>query len=124
MRKASIALLTLLLAGCSGLGLGDLGGLGDILGSGGSTDTSDVRGTVVRVDTSDRRIDLDVAYVNNLRDDRSGSSIWYDSETEVVYQNRSYRPESLERGDEIAIRGSNRSGRFVADRIEVLRDAT
>ena len=126
MKKASIALATILLAaGCSGLGsLGDLGGLGDILGSGDSNTASDVRGTVVRVDTSDRRIDLDVAYVNNLRDDRAGSSVYYDSNTEVVYQSRSYRPEDLERGDQISIRGSNVSGRYVADRIEVLRDVS
>lgn len=123
MKKASLALATVLLAACGNLGsLGDLGGLGDILGSGSPDTSSDVRGTVVRVDTTDRRIDLDVNMVNNLRDDRAGSSVYYDANTEVVYQNQNYRPEDLERGDQISIRGANVNGRYVADRIDVLRD--
>lgn len=122
MRNISIAILTILLAGCAGLGIGDLGSLGDILGSTGSDDFSEVRGTVVRVDTSNRRIDLDVTYINNLRDERRGSSIYYDSQTVVEFQGRRYRPEDLERGDEIAVRGSNRDGRFIADRITVVRN--
>lgn len=123
MKKASLALATVLLAACGNLGsLGDLGGLGDILGSSNPNTSSDVRGTVVRVDTTDRRIDLDVNMVNNLRDDRAGSSVYYDANTDVVYQNRNYRPEDLERGDQVAIRGANVNGRYVADRIDVLRD--
>lgn len=123
MKKASLALATVLLAACGNLGsLGDLGDLGDILGSSNPNTSSDVRGTVVRVDTTDRRIDLDVNMVNNLRDDRAGSSVYYDANTDVVYQNRNYRPEDLERGDQVAIRGANVNGRYVADRIEVLRD--
>jgi hypothetical protein len=121
VRKVSIAILTVLLAGCAGLGLGDLG---DILGSSGGDDASDVRGTVLLVDSANRRIDLDVSYINNLRDERRGSSIYYDSQTVVEFQGRTYRPEDLERGDEISVRGSNRDGRFVADRITVLRDVS
>jgi hypothetical protein len=124
VRKLSIAIFTILLAGCAGLGLGDLGGLGDILGSSGGDDASDVRGTVLLVDSGNRRIDLDVSYINNLRDDRRGSSIYYDSQTVVEFQGRTYRPEDLERGDEISVRGSNRDGRFVADRITVVRDVS
>ncbi len=116
--------LATFLAGCgSGGGLGDIG-LGDILGSSTENDNSDVRGTVVHVDTRDQRIDLDVDMVNNLRDDRRGSTIYYDSNTVVEYQGNQYRVEDLERGDEIEIRGSNRSGRFVAERIRVTRDVS
>lgn len=119
MRKNSIAILTMVLAGCAGLGIPDLG---DILGSTGSGDFSEVRGRVVQVDTSNRRIDLDVTYINNLRDERRGSSVYYDSQTVVEFQGRTYRPEDLERGDEILVRGSNRDGRFIADRITVVRN--
>lgn len=121
MKKSVVAVLTILLVGCSGI---NLGSLGDILGSTGSNSGSDVRGTVVRVDTNERRIDLDVSTVNNLQDQRRGSSIYYDSETVVEYQNRTYRPEDLERGDEIAVRGANRNGRYVAERITVVRDVS
>ncbi|HEY0787816.1 MAG TPA: hypothetical protein VGE86_04170 [Thermoanaerobaculia bacterium] len=125
MKRLLLAGLLVLAGACSGLGgLGDLGGtIGDILGSSGRNDESDVRGTVVSVSTSDRRIDLDVTYVNNLRDNQRGS-IYYDANTVVEFQNKQYRPEDLERGDEISVVGSNNNGRFVAERITVIRDVT
>jgi hypothetical protein len=125
MKKLMLAALIVATAACGGSGLGDLGGLGgtigDILGSSGSNDQSDVRGTVISVTPSDRRIELDVTYVNNLRDSQRGS-IYYDNNTTVEYQNRTYRPEDLERGDEISVQGANNNGRFLARRIVVLRD--
>ncbi len=119
-KQAAVAVLVIALAGCAGLGgLGDLGG---ILGSTGADNSSDARGVVSRVDMNDRRIDLDVNYVNNLRQDSRGSSIYFDSNTVVEFNNKSYRPEDLERGDEISIQGANQNGRYVASRITVLRD--
>jgi hypothetical protein len=127
MKRFVLAGLLVLAAACGGGGLGDIGDLGgtigDILGSSGNNDQSDVRGTVVAVNTSDRRIDLDVTYVNNLRDDQRGS-IYYDANTVVEFEGKSYRPEDLERGDEISVEGANSNGRFIARRITVLRDAT
>lgn len=123
MRRASIAVVTVLLLGaCSQLG--GLGDLGAILGSPSMEQPSDVRGTVAGIDTNARRIDLDVAYVNNLRDDRRGESIYYDNDTRVVYNNQQYNVSDLERGDEIAVRGVNSGGRYVAQEITVVRDAT
>jgi len=103
---------------------GTLGGLDleDILGSGGPGDPSDVEGTVTRVDTRDRRIDLDVHEVNNLRESHPDSSIYYDADTVVRYQGDTYRPADLEAGDQIAAEGANVSGRYVADEIEVVRN--
>jgi hypothetical protein len=119
------SLAVMLFAACSSGSLGDLGGtLGDILGSTGQSDRSDIRGVVTTVDTSARRIDLDVTTVNNLRDERRGSSVYYDDRTTVVYNNAQYRPDQLERGDEISIRGFNDNGRFYAERITVLRDVS
>ena len=71
MRQALSLVFVLLLAGCGSLG--DLGGLGDILGSTSSDDASDVRGTVNRVDPNSRTIEINTSYINNLRDERSGS---------------------------------------------------
>ena len=117
-RLLSIGAL-LLVAGCAGSGID----LGSILGSPSADVDSDIRGTVNSVDTGARRIDLDVSYINNLRDDRRAQSIYWDSNTRVSYQGRDdYRPEDLERGDEIAVRGSNNSGRYVADTITVTRN--
>lgn len=102
--------------------LGGLGDLGDILGSRGPRDSSDVEGTVTAVDLRDRRIDVDVHQVNNLREDRPGSSIYYDADTVVLYEGRRYQPEDLERGDVIRAEGANVGGRYVADEIEVVRN--
>ena len=124
MKRTLIALATVMAVGCGGGLLPDLGGLEDILGSGSPSQSSDVRGTVVEVDTRNRTIQLDVAYINNLRDERRGSVIYYDSDTVVEFSGRTYRPEDLERGDEISAVGSNVNGRYVASRITVLRDAT
>lgn len=118
-RKLSVLAMVLLLAAC---GSGGLGGLGDILGSTGSTDTSDIRGTVSRIDTSNQMIVLDVSYINNLRDDRQGSTVYYDSNTVVEYQGNKYSVTDLERGDEVSITGRNSGGRYIADRVVVTRN--
>ena len=126
MRSASLlAVITLLFtAAC-----GSAGGLGDIsdiiLGSPSPSQSSDVRGVVTYVDTQNQRIDLDVAYINNLRNE-SGQrgTIYYNNDTRVVYDGRDYRVSDLERGDEISVRGFNDNGRYVAQTIEVTRDAT
>lgn len=124
MRTILIAMTTVFAVACGGGLLPDLGGLEDILGSGSPNQTSDVRGTVVSVDTSRREIHLDVSWVNNLRDERRGSVIHYDSDTVVEYGGRTYSPADLERGDEISVVGRNVSGRYVASRITVLRDVS
>ena len=124
MRIATLALTALLLGACgTGGTLGDLGSI--ILGSPSQEKPSDVRGTVTGVDTSARRIDLDVGYINNLRNtdtSQQRGSIYYDNNTKVVYQNNQYNVADLERGDEIEVRGFNDNGRYVAETITVVRN--
>lgn len=122
MRRAAFVLAAVLLATGCGSGSDILGDLGGILGSPSAETTSDVRGTVSSVDTSAQRIILDVAYVNNLRNTQSGQSIYWDGNTRVEYNGQTYRPEDLERGDQISITGSNENGRYVADVITVTRN--
>lgn len=120
MRRVSLAAVVLLLAACSSSGI--LGDLGGILGSPSSSQPSDVTGTVRSIDTSAQRIDLDVAYVNNLRQSRTSGSIYYDSRTRVQYGNQTYNVTDLERGDEISVRGVNDNGRYLAQTITVTRN--
>ena len=129
MRRATLVLTALLLtAACGSMGGdGGLGSIGDIiLGSPSSTTSSDVRGQVEYVDTSARRIDLDVTYINNLRDNNNGQrgSIYYDNNTRVLYQNNEYNVTDLERGDEISVVGVNDNGKYVARTITVTRDVS
>lgn len=124
-RTLALSFVLLLAIGCGSGGLGDLGGtIGDILGSSGSDDPSEIRGVVSSIDTRDRAILLDVSYINNLREDRRGQTVYYDSNTVVEYQGRTYSVTDLERGDEVEIRGRNDGGRFVAERIRVTRDVS
>src|SRR5581483_6355112 len=120
MRKRSlVAAALLLLAAC---GTAGLGGLGTILGSPSSAQPSRIQGTVNYVDANAGVINLDVSYVNNLRETRSGQTIYYDANTRVVYQGRDYRVTDLERGDQVSITGHNDNGRWVADTITVTRN--
>lgn len=121
MRRVLLVLAALLAATCGSVDLGDLG---EILGSRSADRPSDVSGIVRNVDVNDRRIDLDVQYINQLRQTNQTGSIYWDSQTRVEYQGQTYRPESLERGDQIRVRGHNAGGRYVAEVITVTYDAT
>ena len=126
MRIATLALAAILVTACGSTGgtLGDLGSI--ILGSPSTTQPSDVRGAVDYVDTSARRIDLNVSYVNNLRSSGSDQrgSIYYDNNTRVQFEGKDYQVADLERGDEIEVRGVNDNGKYVAEVITVTRDVT
>jgi hypothetical protein len=126
MRIATLTLAALLVTACGSTGgtLGDLGSI--ILGSPSTTQPSDVRGAVDYVDTNARRIDLNVAYVNNLRSSGSDQrgAVYYTNDTRVQFEGRDYAVADLERGDEIEVRGVNDNGRYVAEVITVTRDVT
>jgi len=117
MIKFSVVAALLLLAAC-----GSLGDLGSILGSSSPTQQSTISGTVNNIDTQAQRIDLNVAYVNNLRNSQPNQSIYYNSQTRVLYNNQTYSPTDLERGDEISVTGVNDNGRYVANTITVTRN--
>jgi hypothetical protein len=129
------------LTGCGSTGVGDILGGGSSSGgstSGGSTsggtyddryDTANnVRGTVQRVDTVDRRIlvDRDGTSGNYLRNGNEDGtvSLYYDDRTTVEYQGKSYRPQDLESGDRILADVNETSGRLIAEEIQVLQDAS
>ena len=122
----SAAVAILFLAAC---GSSDLGGLGDILGGGGSSTSSDqIRGTVDYVDTSQRFVVLNNVsnYSTRLQDGSNTTSqlrVYYDDRTPVTWQGNTYRPSDLERGDEVAVRITRSSDRYHAESMEVLRNA-
>lgn len=90
--------------------------------SGGSfpDENDEIRGTVSRVDTTARRIDLEsVSQSLTGTGEVRGSAVYYDGGTVVEYSGRTYEPTNLERGDRIAVRGHLEGSKFVADRITV-----
>lgn len=84
----------------------------------------DIQGTVSRVDTRNQRIDMNVSYINGLRNSQSNYTIYYDNRTRVLYQNQTHSPADLEQGDQIEVRLYNNGGnrQAVADTITVLRN--
>ena len=104
----AVLALTAALAGCGGYGWEDVyGGVG---GWGG-----DVRGQVQDVHERYRTIVV-------RRDDGRRIDVRYDSRTDVVYGDRRYRPESLDRGDYVSMRvDRDRRGQLLARHIVVRR---
>jgi hypothetical protein len=98
-------------AGC--VPLGNLGGMGDVLG-GGTTLSGEVRS----VDTRRGRIQIREQYGGRDR------TVRVDNRTRVTYQNRQYPVSSLERGDQVLMRVEyDRNNTAWADRIEVRSSA-
>ena len=89
-----------------------------------SSQVSDIQGTVSNVDTQAQRIDINVTYSNGLRNTQNNNySVYYDSRTRVMYQNKSYVPTDLERGDQIDVHVyNNNNGQLLADTITVTRN--
>ena len=99
-------LLALSASGC--MGLGALGGLGDVIGG-----SNSVYGEVRSVDARRGRIQVREQHGRN-------QTVRFDNRTQVVYQNRRYPVSSLERGDQVQMRVQyDRNNTAWADRIEV-----
>jgi Domain of unknown function (DUF5666) len=117
----ALATALLLLSACGSTG-------GDIFGGGSNGTYSDtIHGTVDYVDVNARAIDLvNVSgYSNNLRNGTSNGNrvrVYFDNRTSVSYQGRSYRPEDLERGDEIDLRVNQNGNELIASAVTVVRD--
>jgi hypothetical protein len=124
MTGAAIAVL--LLAAC-----GSSGGLGDILGggtnSGNGAYATQIRGTVDSVDTSGRSIYLINVTGNGsmLSSGGSGQSVrvYFDNRTTVNYNGQSFRPEDLERGDQVDVTVNQSSNQLYANSMNVVYNA-
>jgi hypothetical protein len=119
----ALATALLLLSSC-----GTSGGMGDIFGGGSNGTYNDtLHGTVDYVDVNAHSIDLTnvSGYSNNLRNGSSSGQrvrVYFDNRTSVSYQGRSYRPEDLERGDEIDVRVNQNGNELIASTVTVVRD--
>jgi hypothetical protein len=125
------ALAALLLGAC---GSSDIG---DIINGPSGRYPSEIKGIVRNVDTTggDCRIDLDNATSSTYLNQGGGyggggygsgnrAIVYCDTQTRVVFQGNSYRPDSLEVGDEVVADVRDVGGRLVAERIDVTYDVS
>ena len=135
MKLQRISFLAALVAALVLTGCGS-SGIGDILGGGSSTGTStndpynqninNVRGTVERVNTTERYIVVDSeSTTSNLRNsDGDEMVLYYDDRTTVEFQGRTFTPADLEAGDRILADVESSGSRLMVEEIQVLYDVT
>lgn len=116
--RRGVALAAVLAAsGCAGGGLGGLGGLGDILAGAAGLPGSGQQGQVV---AEVQGVDAQRQLIQVRTQDGQTGAVQYDQNTVVVYQQRQYQVNNLERGDVVAIqvRQTGQGGAY-ASRIDV-----
>jgi hypothetical protein len=133
MKLQRISFLAALVAALVLTGCGS-SGIGDILGGGSGTRTNDpynqnidnVRGTVERVNTTERYIVVDSEEVtSNLRNGGDDELVlYYDDRTTVEFQGRTFEPDDLEAGDRILADVESSGSRLMVEEIQVLYDVT
>ena len=118
---AVLSLAILLLGAC---GTMDNGG---ILGGGSNQNNYEIRGTVDHVDLNSRSIYLTnvSGYTSMLSGGGNNSvRVYFDNNTTVAYQGQTYRPQDLERGDEVMVRVDESGNTLLAEAVTVTRDVS
>jgi hypothetical protein len=114
---ATFALLLLAACGSSG------NGIGDIFGGGNNTSNAyQIRGTVDSIDANSQSIWLSNVSGYNTNLNTGGSStvrVYYDNRTTLNYQGRTYRPDQLERGDEVTVNVNQNGNQLLAETMDV-----
>lgn len=117
---AVFATALMLLASCGSSGI--LGGMGGNNGSYAQT----IHGTVDSVDLNSNSIVLmnTSGYNTNLSTNGGNSvRVYFDKNTTVSYQGQSYRPENLDRGDQVDVSVRQSGNELIADSMNVTYNA-
>jgi hypothetical protein len=125
MKQLSAAAFALLLAvACSSTNNGYPSGTSS--GTSYPSGASEIRGTVDSVDLNSRSIYLtDVSnYSTNLNPGGGNNNVrvFYDDRTTVSYNGKNYRPQDLERGDQVSVRVDRSSNQLLAQSMDVLHN--
>jgi hypothetical protein len=86
--------------------------------AGGQNVPAQMEATVRWVDNANRTIELEP-----MTGERRPVIAQYDASTRVEFEGRAYRPEDLERGDQVRVRTRSDGGRLIADEISVVRNS-
>ena len=108
-RGATAALMIASVGACAGNSLGNV--LGSVLGGGGSQ-SGQLSGTIRGVDTRSQQIAIQASNGQTV-------PVYYDNQTQVVYQNQSYSPTALENGDRVTARVQANGNSYYTDYVQV-----
>ena len=107
---AAAALIIGSLGACAG-NLGNI--LGSVLGGGGGgAQSGQLSGTIRGVDTRSQQIAIQQSNGQTV-------PVYYDNQTQVVYQNQNYSPTALENGDRVTARIQANGNNYYTDYVQV-----
>ena len=111
------ALMLASLGACAGNQLGNI--LSGVLGGGAQSgqQSGQLTGTIRGVDSRSQQISIQQSNGQTV-------PVSYDSQTQVVYQNQNYSPNSLENGDQVTARVQANGNSYYTDYVQVDRSVT
>jgi hypothetical protein len=110
IQRLSAATLLVAFAGaCAGNSLGNI--LGSVMG-GGSQQSGQLSGTIRGVDSRSQQISIQQSNGQTI-------PVYYDNQTQVVYQNQNYSPTALENGDRVTARIQANGNNYYTDYVQV-----
>jgi hypothetical protein len=117
LRRGAVAALMFASVGACAGNLGNV--LGSVLGGGTQTgaQSGQLAGTIRGVDTRSQQISIQQSNGQTV-------PVSYDSQTQVVYQNRNYSPTSLENGDQVTARVQANGNSYYTDYVQVDQSVT
>ena len=111
IQRVSAATAIVAFAGaCAGNSLGNI--LGSVMGGGSQQQSGQLTGTIRGVDTRSQQISIQQSNGQTV-------PVYYDNQTQVVYQNQSYSPSALENGDRVTARIQANGNNYYTDYVQV-----
>jgi outer membrane lipoprotein SlyB len=110
-RLSAAAAIVAFAGACAGNSLGNV--LGSVLGGGSqNAQSGQLSGTIRSVDTRSQQIAIQQSNGQTV-------PVYYDNQTQVVFQNQNYPPTSLENGDRVTARIQANGNNYYTDYVQV-----
>jgi outer membrane lipoprotein SlyB len=110
-RLSAAAAIVAFAGACAGNSLGNV--LGSVLGGGSqNAQSGQLSGTIRSVDTRSQQIAIQQSNGQTV-------PVYYDNQTQVVFQNQNYSPTSLENGDRVTARIQANGNNYYTDYVQV-----
>jgi len=109
-RVSAAAMIVAFAGACAGNSLGNI--LGGVLGGGSQQQSGQLTGTIRGVDSRSQQISIQQSNGQTV-------PVYYDNQTQVVYQNQSYSPTALENGDRVTARIQANGNNYYTDYVQV-----